>query len=149
MGLRLTSIGVGHLAAWALVLTVYGGWRAWRWADHGLNYTRVAAVVDAVELRCRPLASQAPAREAIASHPAWAGERWDDCAAAEAFAMEHEGVRVTRSNVAVVRYVSPADRAEHEGIIRLVRPDDEARIAPGATVLLYAHDKDPLAYERA
>jgi homoserine acetyltransferase len=148
MGIRLTSIGVGHLAAWVLVLTVYGGWRAWRWADHGMNYTEVAAMVDSVDSRCRPVADNSAAYEAIDSDPSWAGQRWDDCAAAEAFAAEHANVRVSRSPFAAIRYVSPADQAEHEGLIQLSRPEDEARFAPGASVPIYAHDKDPLAYER-
>jgi hypothetical protein len=148
MGFRLTSMGVGRLAAFVIVFGGMALWSVVRWLDHSFNYTQVSAIVDTVGDRCRPATRDPAGREALERSPLWRGGAWGSCRDARAWVRREPRAQITYSRVAEIRYVSPADGREHRGQLRLTGRE-QSKLAGGARVAILAHDSDPLAFEPA
>ena len=149
MGIRLTSIGVGRLAAFVLCFFVYGVYTVYRGVDHWLHYSRVPAVVDSIDERCRPASSNRARRDALSRDPVWGHGTWGDCSAAQRFVSGDNRLRVERAEVATIRYVSPADRREHAAMLDLRQVSDVKAVAAGGSLAILAHDSEPLTFDPA
>ena len=147
MGIRLSAIGVGRLAAFLIMLVVYGAWTIYRGVDHWLNYSRVPAVVDSIDELCRPAATDGARREALDRDPVWGRGSWGDCGAAERYVSGDRHLHVVRGQIASIRYVSPADRREHSARLDLHRVSDAKAVATGGRLAILAHDRDPLTFD--
>lgn len=149
MGFRLTSIGVGRLAAFVLCFFAYGIWTVYRGVDHWLHYSRVPAVVDSIDERCRPISRNSDRREALSRDPVWGRGAWGDCSAAQRYVAGDNRLRLERAEVATIRYVSPADRREHAAMLDLRRVNDVKAVAAGGQVAILAHDSEPTTFDPA
>jgi hypothetical protein len=149
MGIRLTSFGVGRLAAFVLCFFAYGVYTVYRGVDHWLHYSRVPAVVDSIGERCRPAASNRARREALSRDPVWAHGAWGDCSAARRYVSGDGQLHVESAEVAAIRYVSPADRREHSGMLDLRQVSDVKAVTASGSVAILAHDTEPLTFDPA
>lgn len=149
MGLRLSIWGYARLGAFSLAVVGVGVAKAVNAIDHGLNYTEVAAAVDTVEIRCRPSGSSREVARATAGDADWANGAWGDCDAAVAWVYRAGGrMRVERTQVAYLRYISPADRQEHSVTLDIRKARNQTVVA-GRRIVLYAHDRDPARFDPA
>ena len=149
MGIRLTLWGWIHILALVVVMIGVAVVKVVTAGDHALNYTRVAAAVDSVEMRCRPTSGRRILRDAIAGDPDWKDGAWGDCDGAQRWVRRARvGYSVERSQIVYLRYISPADRQEHSGTLD-VRRLGSTSVPAGGQIELYASDKDPARFDPA
>jgi hypothetical protein len=149
MGIRLSAFGVGRLAAFFIMFAAYGVWTIYRGVDHWLHYSRVPAVVDNIDERCRPAATDRARRDALRQDPIWGHGAWGDCSAAGRFVSGDRRLHVERGQVASIRYVSPADRREHRATLDMRQVSDPKAVAASGSVAILAHDSEPLTFDPA
>jgi hypothetical protein len=106
-------------------------------------------MVDSIDERCRPAATNNVRREALSRDPVWGHGAWGDCGAAARFASGDGRVYVERGQVASIRYISPADRREHRATLDLRLVGDAKAVAAGGRVAILAHDSEPLTFDPA
>jgi len=138
-----------RLFAFVLCFFAYGVWSIYRGVDHWLHYSRVPAVVDSIDERCRPAASNSARRETLSRDAVWGHGAWGDCGAAQRFVSGDSRLHVERAEVATIRYVSPADRHEHAAMLDLRQVSDVKAVAAGGSVAILAHDTEPLTIDPA
>jgi hypothetical protein len=105
--------------------------------DRTRNYTEVDALVLGTADLCTPKPTLRDNRDVLDADPKWGVQRWGNCDDATVFVSSHPGFELVRTERMLIRYISPADGAEHSSNIQI--PTTPAQ--PGTTVKVYVHNR--------